>query len=105
MDSTTDMQSVYEERFERDMACTEADWLRWLPDAIGDHHWKRQDSTVGVRIGDGALGLKWEVAEPRVIAQVSMPRMLVRFRFAGVDEDARYVFMKRFDLFMQRGGG
>ena len=103
--NTTDMQSVYEERFERDMACTEADWLRWLPDAIGEHHWKHQDSTVGVRIGDGALGLKWEVAPPRVIAQVQMPRLLVRFRFAGVDETARYAFMKRFDLYMQRGGG
>ena len=31
--------------------------------------------------------------------------LLVRFRFAGVDEQARYAFMKRFDLYMQRGGG
>jgi hypothetical protein len=101
----TEMQSVYEERFERDMGCTEADWLRWLPDAIGEHHWKRQERTVGVRIGDGALGLKWEVSEPRIIAHVQMPRLIVNFRFAGVDETARYTFMKRFDLYMQRGGG
>jgi hypothetical protein len=101
----TEMQSVYEESFERDMACTEADWLRWLPQALGAHHWKRQDCTVGVRIGDGALGLKWEVGAPRVLAQVSMPRLLVRFRFAGVDEAERHAFMKRFDLYMQRGGG
>ena len=99
------MQASYDERFERDMACTEEDWLRWLPEALGDHHWKRQDRTVGVRIGDGALGLKWEVAEPRVIAQVSMPRLVVRFRFAGVDDTTRNAFMKRFDLYMQRGGG
>ncbi|RFO98102.1 hypothetical protein DIC66_05115 [Rhodoferax lacus] len=99
------MQSVYEERFERDMACTEADWLRWLPEAIGQHHWKRQERTVGVRIGDGALGLKWQVAEPRVIALVAMPRLAVSFRFAGVDDVARHAFMKRFDLYMQRGGG
>ena len=105
VDHTTDMQSVYDERFERDMACTEADWLRWLPEAIGEHHWKRQDRTVGVRIGDGALGLKWQVAAPRVIAQVSMPCLTVSFRFAGVDEEARYTFMKRFDLYMMRGGG
>lgn len=99
------MQSSYAERFERDMACTEADWLRWLPEAIGDHHWKMQGQTAGVRIGDGALGLKWLVAEPRVIALVRMPRLRVHFRFAGVDEAARYTFMKRFDLYMQRGGG
>jgi hypothetical protein len=58
-----------------------------------------------VRIGDGALGLKWQVAEPRVIALITMPRLLVTFRFAGVDEVTRYKFMKRFDLYMQRGGG
>ena len=36
------MQSFYEERFEREMGCTEAEWLGWLPNAIGDHHWKLQ---------------------------------------------------------------
>jgi hypothetical protein len=99
------MQSSYAERFEREMGCTEAEWLGWLSDAIGEHHWKRQDCTVGVRIGDGALGLKWQLGAPRVIAQLEVPRLLVSFRFAGVDEAARYAFMKRFDLYMQRGGG
>ncbi len=99
------MQSTYAERFERDMACTEADWLRWLPAAVGDHHWKLQTGSAGVRIADGALGIKWQVAEARVIALVRMPRLLVSFRFAGLDEAQRYAFMKRFDLYMQRGGG
>jgi len=31
--------------------------------------------------------------------------LLVNFHFAGVDEAQRYQFMKRFDLYMQRGGG
>ena len=88
------MQSFYPERFEREMACTEADWLRWL-----------QDKSAGVRIGDGALGLKWQVAEARVIGLVRMPRLLVSFRFAGLDDAQRLAFMKRFDLYMQRGGG
>jgi hypothetical protein len=99
------VQSFYAERFERDMGCTEEEWLRWLPSALGDCHWKLQSQTAGARIGDGALGLKWQVAEPRVIALVRMPRLLVSFRFAGVDEPARFAFMKRFDLHMQRGGG
>jgi hypothetical protein len=99
------MQSSYPERFERDMACTEADWLRWLPDAIGAHHWKLQTGTAGVRIGDGALGLKWQIAEPRGIALMRMPRLIVSFRFAGLDDAQRYTFMKRFDLYMLRGGG
>jgi len=99
------MQSSYPERFQRDMGCTETEWLRWLPAAIGEHHWKLQEHSAGVRIGAGALGLKWHTAEPRVIAQVRMPRLLVSFRFAGLDDAQRYAFMKRFDLYMQRGGG
>lgn len=41
-----------------------------------------------VRIGDGALGLSWRTGEPRVMALLRLPRLLVRF-----------------DLYMQRGGG
>jgi hypothetical protein len=99
------MQSFYAERFERDMACTEAEWLRWLPDAIGDHFWKLHTQAAGVRIGDGALGLSWTVEEPRAIALLRLPRLLVQFRFAGLDAAQRYAFMKRFDLYLQRGGG
>jgi len=95
----------YPEVFERDMACTEADWLRWLPAAIGDQFFKQHTGCAGIRLGDGALGLKWQVAEPRVIGLVNMPRLLVSFRFAGVNEATRQAFMQRFDLYMQRGGG
>lgn len=99
------MQSHYPERFEREMGCSEAEWLRWLPGAVGEHFWKLQPGSAGVRLGDGALGLKWQVGAPREIALVRMPRLLVQFRFAGVDEATRHAFMARFDLFMQRGGG
>ena len=99
------MQSFYPEVFDRDMACTEADWLRWLPEAIGAHFFKLHASSAGVRLGDGALGLKWQLAAPRVIGLVTLPRLLVTFRFAGVDKATRHAFMTRFDLYMQRGGG
>jgi hypothetical protein len=45
------------------------------------------------------------VAAPRVIALVRIPRLLVNFRFDGLDDDERQVFMKRLDLYLQRGGG
>ena len=99
------MQSFYAERFEREMGCTEAEWLMWLPRAIGDNHWKLQPQSAGVRIGDGALGLKWQAGAPRVIGSVRIPVLKVSFRFAGLDDAERYLFMKRFDLYMQRGGG
>jgi hypothetical protein len=99
------MQSFYPDRFERDMGCTESEWLRWLPDALGSHPWQLQAKAAGVRIGAGALGLTWRVGTPRLIALMRMPRLLVSFRFNGLDEAQRYAFMKRFDLYMQRGGG
>ncbi len=99
------MQSFYPERFDRDMACTEADWLSWLPNAIGDNPWQLNGSSADLHIGKGKLALTWEKSEPRAIALMRMPRLLVSFGFSGLDEAQRYAFMKRFDLYMQRGGG
>lgn len=87
------------------MGCTEAEWLGWLPAALGSHFYKLHAGSAGVRIGDGALGLTWRVGEPLVIALMRMPRLHVTFRFAGLDDEQRFAFMKRFDLYMHRGGG
>jgi len=99
------MQSAYAERFEREMGCTEAQWLMWLPAAIGDHEWHLNAGNATVSIAPGTLRLDWHVCEPRVIAQVRVPWLHVKFGFEGVDADQRVAFMKRFDLYMQRGGG
>ena len=99
------MQSAYAEAFEREMACTEADWLRWLPPAIGGHEWRRRGGRADVALPPGTLTLQWRVGEPRTIALVRLPRLHVSFRFDGVAADRRLAFMKRFDLYMQRGGG
>ena len=98
------MQAHYAEVFERDMGCTEAEWLGWLPAALGDHGWQRDGSSVQVLVHPGSLQIAWQTASPRSLGQVRIPRLLVRFAFAGVDERQRYTFMKRFDLYMQRGG-
>ena len=58
-----------------------------------------------MRVALFGLGLQWQVAPPRVIGQISLPVLSVRFRFAGVDEAQRHAFMTRFDLYMLRGGG
>lgn len=72
------MKAFYAERFERDVGCTEADWLRWLPQALGEHPWELRTGTAGVRIGDGALGQKWQVAAPRATGRDSIPVLGVR---------------------------
>ncbi|MCB4366120.1 hypothetical protein KIH07_20490 [Hydrogenophaga taeniospiralis] len=99
------MQSSYAERFERDMGCTEAEWLGWLPAAIGACAWLREGHTARVEIPPGTLQLSWQTRPPRVIALMRMPVLRVGFVFDGLDAAQRHAFMKRFDLYMQRGGG
>ena len=99
------MQAFYAESFDREMGCTEKEWLGWLPRAIGEPPCQQIAQALTARIGEGQLVLSWRVAEPRVIGLARIPRMLVSFRFSGLDDAQRYVFMKRFDLYMQRGGG
>jgi hypothetical protein len=99
------VQSYYPETFERDMACTGAEWCAWLPAAIGTHHYELRESAAQVQIGGGVLQLAWQVQPPRVIALVRLPRLLVRFAFQDVAEAERLAFMQRFDLYTQRGGG
>ena len=99
------MQSSYAEEFQRDMGCTEAEWLKWLPIAVAPCAWTRDGASARVVIGSGALFLNWQVLPPRVIALLRLQRLAVSFVFEGVEEVARQRFMKRFDLTMQRGGG
>jgi hypothetical protein len=99
------MQSAYAETFTREMGCTEAEWLMWLPAAIGENPWCRDGPAVRIGIEDGELVLRWREGAPRQIASIRIPRLHVDFAFAGVDEKKRLTFMRRFDLYMQRGGG
>ena len=99
------MQSSYAEQFQRDMGCTEAEWLGWLPAAMGDCPWQHAGQTAVATIGAGRLHLRWQVMPPRVIALMRMPVLQVNFALEGLDAQERYAFMKRFDLYMQRGGG
>lgn len=99
------MQSSYAENFQRDMGCTEAEWLGWLPAAVGACTWLREGESAHVTIGSGSLQLRWQTMPLRVIALMRMPVLRVNFAFTGLDANERYAFMKRFDLYMQRGGG
>jgi hypothetical protein len=100
------MPAAYPEAFERELACTEAEWLRWLPPAIGARDWELGDGTATVGLGDAArLHLVWQARAPRAIALLRLPRLQVAFRFEGAAPHERAAFMERFDLYLQRGGG
>lgn len=102
------MQSFYAEQFDREMGCTVAEWLMWLPAALGDAVWVQRGNVVHASITavpNALLDLVWRAGEPRRIALIVLPRLHVHFAFTGLDDAQRYTFMKRFDLYMQRGGG
>lgn len=109
------MQSYYAESFNREMGCTPVEWHGWLPEAMGDCEWTVNGNAQGFvestfkklfpDARDAALRISWQVTEPRKIALFSIPRLNVSFTFTGLNDAQRYQFMKRFDLYMQRGGG
>jgi hypothetical protein len=99
------MQSHYPAQFDREMGCTTNEWLGWLPAAMGEVAWQLEQGRARASVAQGKLEIQWQAGPPRRIALISMPRLLVSFRFEGLDDAQRYTFMKRFDLYMQRGGG
>jgi hypothetical protein len=100
------MQSFYAEQFDREMGCTVAEWLMWLPAAMGTVTWTQSgDGLEASWLESTSLRITWRAGEPRRIALFNLPRLHVSFAFSGLDDAQRYTFMKRFDLYMQRGGG
>lgn len=99
------MQSSYAAEFAREMWITEADWLRSLPGALGERKYRLASKQLEVELYEGSLTVSWQVESPRVMGLARFPRLRVSFTFNGLNPDERYVFMKRFDLYMHRGGG
>ena len=99
------MQAWYAAQFEREMGCTDAELLRWLPGAAGPHALQMGDRSAAITIDAGRLQLRWSVLPARHIALIRLPRLAVSFSFEDVAEASRQRFMRHFDLYTQRGGG
>ena len=99
------MQAEYAAQFDREMGCTEAELLRWLPGAVGAHGVQVLGPSATVPISAGSLTLRWLALPDRQIALMRMPRLAVSFCFEGVAPAERHSFMRYFDLYTQRGGG
>ena len=94
------------EAFEREHGCTEAEWLVWLPEAVHGHAVVLDaPGRACIAIRTGTLQIDWHELPPRRIALLHLPRMQMRYEFRGVGPVERQRFMKRFDLYLQRGGG
>jgi hypothetical protein len=101
------LQIQYPDQFDREMGCTEAEWLRWLPLACGSWPVMVDEAArqATVRIGDGHCALNWSPLPDRKIALMRIPRLSTNFAFDQVDAEGRVGFMRHFDLYTQRGGG
>ena len=97
----------YTEDFSREQGFALADWLQVLPGAVAPHALQLNPGrdAATVPLATGTLHLSWQVLPPRRIALMRMPRLQVRYQFSGVARAERQAFMRRFDLFTQRGGG
>lgn len=93
----------------REMGCTEADFMRWLPGAT-------RHAPVQSRAGDGESSHTVLVAQGRVeillrplperrIAGMVLPVLGVTFRFVGLTPEERTAFLTYFDHYTRRGGG
>ncbi len=92
--------------FTREHGCTEADWLRCLPGAVGGARWALlRPGKARIALPGGTLTLRWHALAPRRMGLMSMPRMSVHYFFDGVDDATREAFLRQFDLYLQRGGG
>jgi hypothetical protein len=99
------MQANYAAEFERDMCCTEAELIGWLPGAIRGCKMDLRAGEADIELPDGRLQLRWHTLPPRCIALFTLPRLALHFRFEGASDEARQGFMRYFDLYTQRGGG
>jgi hypothetical protein len=82
----------------RQDGCTEAEWLGWLPAAIGAHAWQRDGQSVHIELhkhesepesaSASSVCIRWSVGEPRVIALMRIPRLHVQFDFNAADAGA-----------------
>ncbi len=99
------MQAFYAADFKREMGCTEAELLMWLPGAVNGRALTLLPSSAEIAIDGGRLELAWRELPPRRIALLRMPRLAIAFHFEGVGEAPRQAFMRYFDLYTQRGGG
>jgi hypothetical protein len=99
------MQGHYPFAFEREMGCTADELRAWLPGACEQRPITWLAHAAEIAIDAGQARLEWTPLEPRRIALISLPRLRVRFMAQGLHAEAWQRFMRRFDLYTQRGGG
>ena len=90
---------------DREMGCTREEFVRWLPGATRHAPMQMHADRAVVHAGEATVEISFTQAPPRRIALVSIPVLMVSFRFSGARMSAYREFMAYFDLYTKRGGG
>lgn len=87
------------------MALNPAEFMRWLPGALGDLPWRLEGDRVVA--GDAGQGVTFglDPLPPRRIGRLSLPATRVTIAFHGFTATQATAFLARFDLAFRRGGG
>ncbi len=89
----------------REMGCTRAEFIGWLPGATRNAPLQIEGDRVTVVIDGGLVQIFLEEKAPRRIGLIALPALGVTFCFRGLEKLARDDFLAYFDLYTRRGGG
>lgn len=92
-------------RVHREMGCTRAELMQWLPGATGQAPLTIDGGVVTAATRGGSVRISMEEKAPRRLGSMALPVLAVTFCFRDLDEAARAAFLRRFDLYTRRGGG
>jgi len=87
------------------MGMTRREFMRTLPAAVAPLLSRTRPEGVVIEHPAGEIRIVLQEGPERRIAALSLPVLLVSFRFSGLSGDQRGAFMDRFDLSFHRGGG
>lgn len=89
----------------REMGCTVAEFERWLPGATRHAPIESSGGFHRISAEGGVVEITLTPCEPRRIALMVIPVLAVTFRFIGMDDSQREMFVRYFDHYTRRGGG
>jgi hypothetical protein len=90
---------------EFEMGADVAEFLRLLPAALGGLPFSRDGDRIAARDGGRTVDIDLAPEESRRLAALSLPVTRVRLRLHGFEDDEAELFLARFRLAYQRGGG
>ena len=89
----------------REMSITHNEFFRLLPRAVNDAAVARQGNRINITTGTGLVKITLAPETVRKLAMLEFPVTEVTIEFNGLNASERAVFLARFDLAYQKGGG